>query len=56
MAVNPSIIMLQVERAQTGLRFITKSEKISKQLRENFISIERYVAKATVSNLKCGII
>ena len=35
--------ILQVEQAQAGLESLSSSEKTIDQLRENFVSIEKYV-------------
>jgi exocyst complex component 3 len=35
--------MLQVEQSQAGLKSLSFSEKTINQLRENFLSIEKYV-------------
>ena len=35
--------LLQVEQAQAGLKSLSLSEKTINQLRENFVSIEKYV-------------
>lgn len=39
----PKIALLQVEQAQAGLESLNLSQKTVSQLRENFVSIERYV-------------
>ena len=38
----------QIEQAQTGLESLALSEQMISQLRENFISIERYVMVVVV--------
>lgn len=39
--------LLQVEQAQAGLKSLSSSEKTINQLRENFVSIEKYVKNET---------
>jgi len=40
-------ILLQVEQSQAGLKSLSLSEKTINQLRENFVSIEKYVRNET---------